>query len=103
MRLAPSCRATRHDFLWRQTSGVAKEVDLAAFGAAGLAFTGQGAQLQGGGDLKVGEAQGGLECDGGEPHRGQVLKREVPVQGGVGRGDGRRRWGGLGGYGHIGW
>jgi hypothetical protein len=26
MRLATSCRATRHGFLWRQTSGVAEEV-----------------------------------------------------------------------------
>jgi hypothetical protein len=38
----------------------------------GLAFTGQGAELQGGGNLKVGVAEGRLERDGGEPDPAQL-------------------------------
>jgi hypothetical protein len=45
MRSVPSCRATRHDFLCRQTTGVAEEVCLTAIGAVGLSFTRQSAQL----------------------------------------------------------
>jgi hypothetical protein len=46
-RLAPSCRVNRQNSVWKQTSGVAKEVYLPAVGAVDLTFTGQGVQLLG--------------------------------------------------------
>jgi hypothetical protein len=52
--------------------GMSKEVRVSAVGAMSLAFTSQGAQLQGGGDLKVGEAQRGLEWYGGESDPAQL-------------------------------
>jgi hypothetical protein len=39
----------------------------------GLPLAGEGTQLRGGGDLKVGEAQGGLEGDGGQPDPNRPL------------------------------
>jgi hypothetical protein len=47
----------------------------------GLPLAGEGAQLRGGSDLKVGEAQGGLEGDGGEPDPNRPLNVHVDTQG----------------------
>jgi hypothetical protein len=52
--------------------GLPEEVCLAAVGSMGLAFTSQGAQLQDGGDLEVGEVQRGLEWYRGEPDPAQL-------------------------------
>jgi hypothetical protein len=42
MCLAPSCRATLLNFLWRQTSGVTEEVCFPAVGTVGLSLADQG-------------------------------------------------------------
>jgi hypothetical protein len=46
--------------------GVAEEVCFPAVGTVSLSLAGEGAQLQGCRNLKVGEAEGGLEWCGGE-------------------------------------
>jgi hypothetical protein len=65
MRLAPSCRPTRHSFLWRQTSGCPKK--FASPQRVQWASAGEDAQLQGSGNLNVGEAERGLEGGGSVP------------------------------------
>jgi hypothetical protein len=47
--------------------GVSEEVCLSTVGAVRLPLPREGAQLQGSGDLKIGEAEGGLEWYRGEP------------------------------------
>jgi hypothetical protein len=69
MRLAPPCRATRHPSLRRETWGCSKKFASPQLVQWSSRSPAKVRKLQGGGNLKVGEAQRGLERYGGEPDR----------------------------------